>query len=126
MVAMPSPPLRWPRNALAANERQFERFRDVWRFDQSECRHVLLTKDIQGMPISIPLLCLPNSFDPSPRLIEDFCPVRMWKSIGGVCIDIPYSAIAKPFEFSLEDNMAASTLVAIAQHRHLDSLNRRK
>jgi hypothetical protein len=117
--------LKRPLQIAAQTERQFERFRDMWRFDHSECRHVLLTKDIEGMPISIPILVLPGAFDPTPTLIADFCPLRWWRAKGGVTIDIPENAMEKPFEFTLEDNMAASTLIAIAQHRHLDNLNRK-
>lgn len=116
--------IRRPLQIAARSQVQFERFRDSWRFDHSECRYVQLTNDIKGMPISIPLLVLPGVCVTGALLI-DIDPVGWWKSIGGVAIDIPNNAMEKPYEFTVEDNMAASTLIAIAQHRHLDNLNRK-
>lgn len=85
----------------------------------------LLTRDLDGISIARPLLLLPGTRETSYGTIPDFCPLRWWEQRGGVTIQIPDHALGKPFEFTVDDNMAASTLCAIALNRHLDSLNSR-
>ena len=111
-----------PLQIVAVNQRQFEMFARQWKFDQSECRQVLLVNDIRGMSCAVPLFVLPGAWDRS--MIPDFCPLSFWVNRGGTVIVLPASCLEKPWQFSIEELMKIETEIAIATHRHLDGLNR--
>ena len=114
--------VRRPLQIVARSQVQFEKFVQSWRFDQSECRHVLLANDVRAMPLSIPLFALPGGWDRCT--IPDFCPCETWKAKGGTVVELPASCIEKPWTFSIEELMKIETEIAIALNRHLDGLNR--
>lgn len=115
--------IRRPLLIVALHEKQFERFTHFWKFDKSECAHVMLTNDLRGVSFGTVVLVLPGVRDDRQCSILDLNPLEWWENRGGVTVDIPVSALENPWHFSIEDNMAAATRLAIAQHRHLDSLN---
>lgn len=117
--------IRRPLLVISYHEKQYEQFLTQWKFDATECRRVRLVNDIRGVSLATVLLVLPYSRYDAVSMIIDIDPLCWWEQSGGIAIDIPKSAMEKPFQFSLEDNMVAATRVAIAQHRHLDGLNSR-
>lgn len=123
--------LRRPLLLVAEEERDVDDFIKSWHFDGCECARILLTNDLARVSVTVPLLVLPGGEDDS--MIADFCPVTFWRLKGAPIITIPECAVravkadgAWVFaHFPIETNMTAETLIAIAQHRHLDGLNGR-
>lgn len=117
--------IRRPLMILANHEREYEAWINTWRFDRTECRWVQLVNDLRGLSFANVLLVMPRVRDNRQSTIPDFDPLTWWEQRGGITINIPAHAMMKPYQFTIEDNMAASTLVQIAKHRHLDSINGR-
>jgi len=121
--------IRRPLLIVAKHERQFADFKKTWKLDDTECARILLVNDIKNVTPTHPLLVLPDGED--GEMIFDFCPVKFWREKGNPVIELPPCTVrAQKRElgiifahFPIEVNMQAETVIAIAQHRHLDALN---